>query len=919
MTEQIFMSRESRLEGLEILMRHAGMYMFTYRPASDEMVVYDARLQELERIAGVLYDPHRRALVHPEDFWKLQEFLEGRLQGPIEFRIKKKENGDYQKMSMDGSEEEQDGVRIGSIKNVTVERQKEEIWQEQARRDSLTGLYNNMTGKILISEYLAEKSPLASCAMVVIDVDYFKNINDNYGHLFGDEVLTTFAGFLQTYFAKKDILIRAGGDEFVILLKEIRHSSLVKKIMQFVEMVRKIRFSIQTVTITCSVGVCYLPENVSGFTYEQLFENADWALYPAKINGRNCYVFCDNLKRFEVKAQSAAPASKIDTRYLRNDAVATAFEIFEKQNSFDAAMALLLKVIGIRFQLDRITVIQTDVKHRNSGRQYQWLREGIPEVLSEQGSFTTEDFQTLFRSYDEYGTTVLQCDNMEMYSEDGRKLLMQGGAKTVLYAAMYCEGHYTGAISYVVCNSARYWSKQDRKQLGELTKIVSAHMAKRQAINASVGGSFATPGYDILTGLISFQRFKEEAERIIVSGYSTEYLMMYTDFRGFKYFNQKYGYATGDQVLKEFANYLMERMPEGVEGYFTRVVADQFLLFMPYTAGQVEEKVSEINAQFCQRINQQYPEAQMKVRTGVYRVTPDCLSASTAIDAANYARKQIQSNGDRSVLLFDEKIKGQQEMENRIIGGMDEAMQKEEFRVFYQPKVSLDNYRIIGAEALVRWVRPDGTILTPNMFVPLYEKNGRIIELDYYVMEKTAQMLQRNIRQRRPVVPVSVNVSALHAAKADTLMRYMEVLQKYELSPELFQIEITESATVFNYENVRKMFGSFRNAGFTTALDDFGAGFSVMNLIADIPLDVVKLDRIFIDKCETSRRGKFFLGQIVQLLKGLGFTVLCEGVETKEQALLLGLAGCDQMQGNWFSKALPMEEFCTLLEEKNAL
>ena len=205
------------------------------------------------------------------------------------------------------------------------------------------------------------------------------------------------------------------------------------------------------------------------------------------------------------------------------------------------------------------------------------------------------------------------------------------------------------------------------------------------------------------------------------------------------------------------------------------------------------------------------------------------------------------------------------------------------------------------------------------MFVPLYEKNGRIIELDYYVMEKTAQMLQRNIRQRRPVVPVSVNVSALHAAKADTLMRYMEVLQKYELSPELFQIEITESATVFNYENVRKMFGSFRNAGFTTALDDFGAGFSVMNLIADIPLDVVKLDRIFIDKCETSRRGKFFLGQIVQLLKGLGFTVLCEGVETKEQALLLGLAGCDQMQGNWFSKALPMEEFCTLLEEKNAL
>ena len=901
---------------MEILMRHAGMYMFTYRPASDEMVIYDARLQEVEKIDGVLSEPSRCSLVHPEDFWKLQEFLEGRLQGPIEFRIKKTESGDYQKMSMDAREEEMDGIRIGSIKNVTVERRKEEIWQEQAKRDSLTGLYNNMTGKILISEYLAEKSPLASCAMVVIDVDYFKNINDNYGHLFGDEVLTIFAGFLKTYFAQKDILVRAGGDEFVVLLKEIRHASLVRKIMRFVEMVRKIQFSIPTVSITCSVGVCYLPENVSGFTYEQLFENADWALYQAKINGRNCYVFCDSLKRFEVETQNAVPANEIDARYLRNDAVATAFEIFEKQNSFDVAMELLLKVIGIRFQLDRITVIRTDVKHRYSGRQYQWHREDIPEVLPEQGSFTTEDFQTLFRSYDEYGTTVLQCDNMAMYSQKGQKLLMQGGAQTVLYAAMYCEGRYMGAISYVVCNSVRYWSKQDRKQLGELTKIVSAHMAKRQAINASAGGSFATPGYDSLTGLISFQRFKEETERIIVSGYSEEYLMMYTDFSGFKYFNQKYGYTAGDRVLKEFANYLMERMPEGVEGYFTRIVADQFLLFMRYTADQAENKVSEINESFCQWIHLRYPEAQLKVRTGMYRITSDCLSASMAIDAADYARKQIPANGERSVLLFDKKIKEQQELENSIIGRMDEAMQREEFQVFYQPKVALDSFRIIGAEALVRWIRPDGTILTPNMFVPLYEKNGRIVELDYYVMEKTAQMLQKNIRKHRPVVPVSVNISALHAAKEHTLRRYMEILQTYELSPEMFQVEITESATVFHYENVRRMFGCFRNAGFATALDDFGAGFSVMNLIADIPLDVVKLDRIFIDKCETSHRGKFFLGQVVQLLKGLGFTVLCEGVETKEQALLLGLAGCDQMQGNWFSKPLPVEEFCKLLEEK---
>ncbi len=916
MEEELFLSGKNRLEGLEILMRHSKMYMFTYCNVTDTIEVYDARLQKIETIAGVLYDTVRKNMVHPEDYWKLQEFLEGRLQGPIEIRIQKKTGAEYQKLSMDALGFHEDGLRIGSIKNVTQERKREEIWQDQAQRDSLTGLYNNQTGKILISEYLEKKSPYASCGMMVIDVDYFKNINDNYGHLFGDEVLTKFAAFLRTFFAEKDIFVRAGGDEFVVLLKEISHQSLLKKSMQFVHMVRKIQFSQQSVSISCSVGVCFLPENVAGYTYEQLFENADWALYQAKINGRNRYVFCDNLKRFELEAQSTEAESTIDTRYLRNDVVATAFEIFEKQNSFDTALEQLMQVIGIRFQLDRITVVQTDIQKQSVGSQYQWLRKNLEDqpVLESPSGFQKEDFQTLFRSYDEYGTTVLQYDNMGMYSPAGKQLLMQGGAKTVLYAAMYCEGKYMGAISYVVCTSKRYWSKQDRKQLGELTKIVSAHMAKRQAINAGGGARFMSLDLDALTGLLTYARFREEAERIIVSGTGGDYLMMYTDFCGFKYFNQKYGYAAGDILLKEFANYIMERMPDGAEGYFARIAADQFLLFMPYKETEkISAVVAEINQKFQRRIEVRFPGAGIKVRTGIYRISESCVGASMAVDAANYARKQVQENSEQTVVFYNEKIRQQQEQENEIIGNMDNAMQKGEFRVFYQPKVSLTDYHIVGAEALIRWIRPDGTVLTPAAFVPLYEKNGHIVELDYYVLEKTAQMLQHLQKKGVSIVPVSVNISALHAADDTTVDKYLAILQKYDLSPTLFQVEITESATVFNYRNVRQMFARFRQAGFTTALDDFGVGFSIMNLIADIPLDVIKLDRIFIDKCEHSQRGDFFLHQIIHLLKGLGFTVLCEGVERKDQAELLGQAGCDLMQGNLFSAPVPGEDFAELL------
>ncbi len=152
MGEKLFSSGESRCKGLEILMLHSRMFMFSYDRQTDSMDVYDARLEQIDTIRGVLHDPYRKSLVHPEDFWKLQEFLEGELQGPIEIRVRKERDADYQRMSMDALGERADGLRIGSMKNVTQERKREEIWQEQAQRDSLTGLYNNHTGKILIRE-----------------------------------------------------------------------------------------------------------------------------------------------------------------------------------------------------------------------------------------------------------------------------------------------------------------------------------------------------------------------------------------------------------------------------------------------------------------------------------------------------------------------------------------------------------------------------------------------------------------------------------------------------------------------------------------------------------------------------------------------------------------------------------------------
>lgn len=319
--------------------------------------------------------------------------------------------------------------------------------------------------------------------MLVIDLDFFKNVNDRYGHLFGDKVLQEFARMLRTLFRSSDILVRFGGDEFVAFLKDIPNTTLLQKTRQLSESVQQVKFWENDYRMTCSIGACFLPENTAGYSFDQLFENADWALYQAKQNGRNQYVFCDNLRRYAQAVPAAPETADIDARYLHNDLISTAFELFEKNNSFETAIPLFLKIVGIRLQLDRITIVDTCIRKRSVSRQFQWTSPHAEPVPLNGNSFTKEDFLTLFHSYDEYGTTVLQADNMGMYSPQGRALLMQGGAQTVVYAAMYGEGEYQGAIAYVVCGSKRYWTPQKRRELGEITKIINAYLSKHLAVN----------------------------------------------------------------------------------------------------------------------------------------------------------------------------------------------------------------------------------------------------------------------------------------------------------------------------------------------------------------------------------------------------------------------------------------------------
>lgn len=521
---------------------HRWFFLLEYDPRLDQLRVYDTRSRTLETLDAYLgSEKPEHATIFAEDRWKMRALLTGELFGPLEMRFVSPE-GVYYSREVDARPVEDPArgtLYVGYAKDITDQKNQTQELLEQARHDSLTQLYNNRTGKELIDRYLQAKDPYASCGMLVIDLDFFKNVNDRYGHLFGDKVLQEFARLLRTLFRSSDILVRFGGDEFVVFLKDIPNTTLLQKTRQLSESVQQVKFWENDYRMTCSIGACFLPENTAGYSFDQLFENADWALYQAKQNGRNQYVFCDNLRRYAQAVPAAPETADIDARYLHNDLISTAFELFE----------------------------------------------------------------------------------------------------------------------------------------------------------------------------------------------------------------------------------------------------------------------------------------------------------------------------------------------------------------------------------LTRWIKPDGTVVYPDQFIPILESTGHIVELDLYIFEQVARFLQRNAQAGHRLLPIAVNVSAVLAREDAPTQEYSEILEKHNISARMLEIELTETAMVSEYDRVKRLLSSFQSDGMQTSLDDFGSGSSLLNNIVDIPVNTIKLDKLFLTRCSSNARGTDFLREIVHLVKRLGYNVICEGIETEEQVQLLRSLDCDGAQGFWFSKAIPAEEF----------
>ena len=405
---------------------------------------------------------------------------------------------------------------------------------------------------------------------------------------------------------------------------------------------------------------------------------------------------------------------------------------------------------------------------------------------------------------------------------------------------------------------------------------------------------------DPLTGGDNFACFKEKMMRH--NGDRGFYVAL--DIQDFKIINSTCGVAKGDETLQEIWKVLQSNIHLGE--FSAHINADRFVLFLRDKDKRTLEPRLNGMCQDLVNLSTKLNIPRVFPLCGVYETT-DHKEVDQNYGKAVQAKYLVKDKRTRHYAFYDE-LDIQQLSENRLIeDSFEDALKNGEFQLWYQPKVDPVSGNILGAEALIRWQRPDGTMLSPAKFIPLYERNGNITTLDEYVFRTVCAQQQKWQQAGMKLYPISVNISRVSLYFSNIVDKYREILNSFQLDPKYVPLEITESATI-NNSDISSLIEQFHKAGFTLLLDDFGSGYSSLSSLNVMHFDTIKLDKSLIDYIG-DQNGERLLLHITQLLQSFGMTITAEGVETSDQVEFLKNLHCDDIQGYFFSKPLPLNEF----------
>lgn len=955
-----------------------------------------------------------------------------------EFKLNTK-NGGYQwyftSFSTIYNELEEPVRAIGLLRNIHTQKVEQQKLIEKSETDQMTGLLNKVTAENKIKSALRELNGNTYNVFMLVDIDDFKNINDTFGHLAGDDVIITIAQIIKESAGEYGFGGRLGGDEFCLFLSNVLDMKLaIEKAEHILDRIRKqYPGTDDSPKVTLSIGIASTNEQLP---MTVLMENADTALYQVKLNGKNGY-YC-----YEEHMERAQYVNDRDAQLPKSTINEIMSTLFTGSNTY-TCIERSLKLIGASYPIDKICIYEYGFNRNFVDCTHQWCAEGIKNDITRKQhtpSTSFEEINSMGNDGFAYSsdTSLLKLNSSSMNpSLDGIRKLVQSeitsNGKIIGYICFYimdvnknwsseilstfkllfkllaeaiCTKQSQKAIDFLRDDTARAFDivqspmiiidkdtydvvycndishdyypevsvgskcymcisqknspcddcpmyKSSGKPLtivkhnktfdenldakfipikwsmGKNTFLMSvaAHKqtkAERLKLeleqNLNIEKKIAEASYkDIVTGHGNFEKFKLEAQEILNKNKESNFVLCYFNVKSFKYINEAYGYQTGDATLKCIADILSKNIGENEA--FSRVINDTFIVLLQYSDNasfmRAFDSIKNEVHDACRLIQDKFS---VELITGILIIDDSMhdYDIMHLVDRAIMTEKSIDEKSGISYAYYDDEYHKRILNAAQIENSMYDALENGEFCAYAQPKYDISSNTLIGGELLVRWLSPTRGFLEPGSFIPTFEKNGFIYNIDFFMLEEACKSIRKFLDEDIKPLPFSVNLSRATVAHDDLLVRIQNTVDKYFIPHHYIEFEITESIFAEHYDEMISVLKQLKDMDFLINMDDFGSGYSSLTLLKDLPVDIIKLDHDFLSRSASNdQRAVRILQGIIDMAHAMDIKIVSEGIETDEQLDMLKSINCEIGQGFLFAKPMPIDDYNKLIIESS--
>ena len=775
--------------------------------------------------------------------------------------------------------------------------------------DKLTRIFLREGIETLIRNELASVSP-RPFTIIIIDVDNFKTINDMYGHLFGDHILKAIASMLKEFSLDCNVG-RIGGDEFLIQdFTSQEYEALWTKLHALLERIRKFDYvstyknadiskvKLEDFHATVTAGVVCFPKD--GETYDSLFLKADKALYRGKRKGRNCYIIYDDEKHKNISVDKSIEFDSPTSRELLiyEKLIYNGLLILDSDGTVESNLKKYLDLFGEYIIADRIVLY----KHTEAFKDKLvacYTNKNIEEASEKyiiQEVIESEDskYMDLLDTYKRSKIEVLKNLKPGVY-----EFLYKQKIKSFIQLPIAKDGILYGFIRFDSVLEEHKWKEEEIT----LYHIMADCLSNYIFANSQKADYDYVHERDSLTGLASYKSSLDKITSILTCEKKSLTIGV-TDLYKFRYYNDTFGYSHGDNIIRLMAHALKS----GNFLFLGRLNGDHFVFLSEETNEEkLKENISSLSCSFKESLKGLPGEDVVQMRFGLYTTDSVETNARACIDKSRLALLEMTQLKDATYKIYDVSLNDEYIMRRDVLNQFKEDIDKNKLEIFLQPKINAKTNELVGAEALSRWKKEDGTYWAPFKYISILESENEIERLDLYNTEAVLKYLAGLKVNGIKLFPISVNLSK-HQKDIVGFVDKIEVLRKkYKINPHYLQIEITETAFENNYDETFKAIKKLKDYGYTICMDDFGVGYSNLELLATGDFDIIKFDKALVDK--TDKFGRVVFKYSVDLVRSLGLTIVFEGVETREQVdYVLNNKG-QIIQGYYYSRPIALEEF----------